>query len=171
MICLLLLFGVGFCILLVGLFSVGFFGMVVEGSSRIILFFQSFQKGLWLKHKTQYILPATPSLSLATFTVFGSRVEFFPLPLKKTIEDDQLTPIKPLFFFFFASAGVPWFCPWHSLLSPVAFRHWALLLITNSHLMAASQFASYRLNLCCSLGSGSSATGGDWRCTLILFDL
>lgn len=106
-------------------------------------------------------------LSVATFAVFGSQIEFFPLPLKKTIEDDQLTPIKPPKGF--ASAGVPWFCP--SLLPPVAFMHWALLLITNSHLMAARQVASCRLNLCCSLGVGSSATGGDQRRILVLFDL
>lgn len=46
MICVLLLFEVGFSIPLVGLFPVGFFGMVVEDSSRIILLFQWFQKGL-----------------------------------------------------------------------------------------------------------------------------
>lgn len=34
-------------------------------------------------------------LSMATFAVSGSWVEFFPLPLKRTTEDDQLTPIKP----------------------------------------------------------------------------
>lgn len=63
------------------------------------------------------------SVSVATFTVFGSWVEFFPLPLKKTIEDDQLTPVKP--HKGIASAGVPWFCS--SLLPPVAFLlHWAL---------------------------------------------
>lgn len=100
---------------------------------------------------------------MATFAVFGSQVEFFPLPLRKTIEDDQSTPIKS--HKGFANAGVPWFCP--SLLPPVAFMLWALLLITNSHLMAASQFASYRLNLCCSLEPRSSATGRDWMCTLL----
>lgn len=171
MICLLLLFGVGFCILLVGLFSVGFFGMVVEGSSRIILFFQLFQKGLWLKHKTQYILPATPCpFPWQLSQCLGVGLSFSLCLLRKPLKMIS-SPQLNHFFFFFASAGVPWFCPWHSLLSPVAFMHWALLLITNSHLMAASQFASYRLNLCCSLGSGSSATGGDWRCTLVLFDL
>lgn len=60
MICVLLLFEVGFSIPLVGLFPVGFFGMVVEDSSRIILLFQWFQKGLWRKHKTWCILPAAP---------------------------------------------------------------------------------------------------------------
>lgn len=145
--------------------SCGFFGMVVQDSSRLILLFQWFQKGLQLKHKTWCILPATPY----PFPWQLSRClgEFFPLPLKQTIEDDQLTPIKPRKGF--ASAGVPWFCP--SLLLPVAFMHWALQLITNSHLLSASQSASCRLNLCCSLRPGSSATGEGWRCTPVLLDL
>lgn len=94
MICVLLLFGVGFCILLVGLFPVEFFWHGSSDSSRIILLFQWFQKGLRWKHKTWCILPATP-YQFPWQQVFGSWDEFFPLPLKKTIEDYQLTPIKP----------------------------------------------------------------------------
>lgn len=158
----------GVCILLVGLFPVGVFGMVVEDSSRIILLFQWFQKGFWLKQKTWYILLATPYCfpwQLLQCLEVGLSFSLCLLrePLKM-ISSLQLNHIRALPMLL-----LPWFRP--SLLPPVAFMHWALLLITNSHLMAACQVASYRLNLCCSLGPGSSATVGDWRFYLTWFCL
>lgn len=114
--------GWGFAAFWLVCFLWDFFGMVVEDSSRIILLFQWFQKGLWLKHKAWYILPATPyHFSWQLSQCLGVRLSFslclLGKPLKM-ISPPQLNHIRALPMLVYLG-----FVPVSSLLLPSCSGH------------------------------------------------